>query len=164
MERNEQVALLPVVEEGGFEPPKQLCNRFTVCPIWPLWNSSVLSGHRDPMPPHTQLKASAAHGWKQPWFYGRSWCLLCDRYPITSRQLLQNTYCRNSVAVSIVQLSSPVELYQCCYIDWCRWRDSNPYAYAREPKPRMSTNFITSAYLGRMVVLPNTISHSYHCS
>ncbi len=23
---------------GGFEPPKTSVNRFTVCPIWPLWN------------------------------------------------------------------------------------------------------------------------------
>jgi hypothetical protein len=25
------------VGQDGFEPPKQLSNRFTVCPIWPLW-------------------------------------------------------------------------------------------------------------------------------
>ena len=26
------------VGRGGFEPPKAKANRFTVCPIWPLWN------------------------------------------------------------------------------------------------------------------------------
>ena len=26
------------VGRGGFEPPKAYANRFTVCPIWPLWN------------------------------------------------------------------------------------------------------------------------------
>ena len=26
------------VGRGGFEPPKSSDNRFTVCPIWPLWN------------------------------------------------------------------------------------------------------------------------------
>ena len=25
-----------LVGEGGFEPPKSLNNRFTVCPLWPL--------------------------------------------------------------------------------------------------------------------------------
>ena len=28
-----------LVGAGGFEPPKQLCNRFTVCPHWPLGNT-----------------------------------------------------------------------------------------------------------------------------
>ena len=32
-----------LVEEGGFEPPKSKDSRFTVCPIWPLWNSSIFS-------------------------------------------------------------------------------------------------------------------------
>ena len=27
------------VGEDGFEPPKVLTSRFTVCPIWPLWYS-----------------------------------------------------------------------------------------------------------------------------
>ena len=31
-----------VVEAGGFGPPKQRCNRFTVCPLWPLGNASSL--------------------------------------------------------------------------------------------------------------------------
>ena len=26
---------------GGFEPPKAYANRFTVCPIWPLWNLPI---------------------------------------------------------------------------------------------------------------------------
>ena len=29
------------VGEDGFEPPKSRDSRFTVCPIWPLWNSPV---------------------------------------------------------------------------------------------------------------------------
>ena len=29
-----------LVEAGGFGPPKQRCNRFTVCPLWPLGNAS----------------------------------------------------------------------------------------------------------------------------
>ena len=29
------------VGEDGFEPPKSKDNRFTVCPIWPLWYSPV---------------------------------------------------------------------------------------------------------------------------
>jgi hypothetical protein len=28
------------VERGGFEPPKDFANRFTVCPLWPLGNLS----------------------------------------------------------------------------------------------------------------------------
>ena len=32
--------LLFLVEAGGFGPPKQRCNRFTVCPLWPLGNAS----------------------------------------------------------------------------------------------------------------------------
>ena len=28
-----------LVGEDGFEPPKSRDSRFTVCPIWPLWNS-----------------------------------------------------------------------------------------------------------------------------
>ena len=31
------------VGEDGFEPPKSRDSRFTVCPIWPLWNSPSLS-------------------------------------------------------------------------------------------------------------------------
>ncbi len=31
-----------LVEEGGFGPPKSKDNRFTVCPLWPLGNSSIL--------------------------------------------------------------------------------------------------------------------------
>ncbi len=30
-----------VVEEDGFEPSKAIANRFTVCPLWPLGNSST---------------------------------------------------------------------------------------------------------------------------
>ena len=30
------------VGEDGFEPPKSKDSRFTVCPIWPLWNSPGL--------------------------------------------------------------------------------------------------------------------------
>ncbi len=30
-----------MVDEGGFEPPKRSRNRFTVCPLWPLGNSSI---------------------------------------------------------------------------------------------------------------------------
>ena len=30
------------VGEDGFEPPKSRDSRFTVCPIWPLWNSPSL--------------------------------------------------------------------------------------------------------------------------
>ena len=32
-----------LVGAGGFEPPKQLCNRFTVCPHWPLGNTPTCS-------------------------------------------------------------------------------------------------------------------------
>ena len=32
-----------VVDEGGFGPPKLKSNRFTVCPLWPLGNSSIFS-------------------------------------------------------------------------------------------------------------------------
>ncbi len=31
------------VGKDGFEPPKSKDSRFTVCPIWPLWNLPVLS-------------------------------------------------------------------------------------------------------------------------
>ena len=31
-----------LVGEGGFGPPKLKSNRFTVCPLWPLGNSSIL--------------------------------------------------------------------------------------------------------------------------
>ena len=31
-----------LVEEGGFEPPKLNSDRFTVCSLWPLGNSSIL--------------------------------------------------------------------------------------------------------------------------
>lgn len=27
-----------LVGRDGFEPSKEYSNRFTVCPIWPLWN------------------------------------------------------------------------------------------------------------------------------
>ncbi len=27
-----------LVGKDGFEPPKAYASRFTVCPIWPLWN------------------------------------------------------------------------------------------------------------------------------
>jgi hypothetical protein len=30
-------ATMDAVGREGFEPSKQLSNRFTVCPIWPLW-------------------------------------------------------------------------------------------------------------------------------
>ena len=30
-----------MVDEGGFGPPKLKSNRFTVCPLWPLGNSSI---------------------------------------------------------------------------------------------------------------------------
>ena len=32
-----------LVGAGGFEPPKLKSNRFTVCPIWPLWNAPIYS-------------------------------------------------------------------------------------------------------------------------
>ena len=32
-----------LVGEGGFGPPKLKSNRFTVCPLWPLGNSPILS-------------------------------------------------------------------------------------------------------------------------
>ena len=32
-------ALIKVVGADGFEPPKLKSSRFTVCPIWPLWNT-----------------------------------------------------------------------------------------------------------------------------
>ena len=31
-------AFLFLVGKDGFEPPKSKDSRFTVCPIWPLWN------------------------------------------------------------------------------------------------------------------------------
>ena len=31
------------VGADGFEPPKSKDSRFTVCPIWPLWNTPLLS-------------------------------------------------------------------------------------------------------------------------
>ena len=31
------------VGKDGFEPPKAKASRFTVCPIWPLWNLPVTS-------------------------------------------------------------------------------------------------------------------------
>ena len=36
--------LLPCLEVGGdgFEPPKSKDNRFTVCPIWPLWKPPLM--------------------------------------------------------------------------------------------------------------------------
>ena len=30
------------VGADGFEPPKSKDSRFTVCPIWPLWNTPKL--------------------------------------------------------------------------------------------------------------------------
>ena len=33
------------VDGGGFEPPKQICSRFTVCPLWPLGNPSIYEIH-----------------------------------------------------------------------------------------------------------------------
>lgn len=36
------IACDDVVEEGGFEPPKLNSDRFTVCSLWPLGNSSIL--------------------------------------------------------------------------------------------------------------------------
>ena len=30
-----------VVGADGFEPPKVKTSRFTVCPIWPLWNTPL---------------------------------------------------------------------------------------------------------------------------
>ena len=29
--------------DGGFEPPKDLASRFTVCPLWPLGKSPILN-------------------------------------------------------------------------------------------------------------------------
>ena len=38
-----QLSYAPIhmVEENGFEPLKTFVNRFTVCPLWPLGNSSM---------------------------------------------------------------------------------------------------------------------------
>ncbi len=33
------------VGADGFEPPKLKSSRFTVCPIWPLWNTPVVNDH-----------------------------------------------------------------------------------------------------------------------
>ena len=30
------------VGSDGFEPPKAKASRFTVCPIWPLWNTPLI--------------------------------------------------------------------------------------------------------------------------
>ena len=30
---------IKLVGADGFEPPKSKDSRFTVCPIWPLWNT-----------------------------------------------------------------------------------------------------------------------------
>ena len=32
-----------IVGADGFEPPKSKDSRFTVCPIWPLWKTPVVS-------------------------------------------------------------------------------------------------------------------------
>ena len=32
------------VGADGFEPPKVSTSRFTVCPIWPLWNTPIVAG------------------------------------------------------------------------------------------------------------------------
>ena len=34
--------LIPEVGGDGFEPPKSKDNRFTVCPIWPLWKPPLM--------------------------------------------------------------------------------------------------------------------------
>ena len=39
MFRERTEAAKRLVGAGGFEPPKLKSNRFTVCPIWPLWNA-----------------------------------------------------------------------------------------------------------------------------
>lgn len=36
-----------MVEEGGFEPPKLKSDRFTVCSLWPLGNSSIYEVMKD---------------------------------------------------------------------------------------------------------------------
>lgn len=36
-----------LVEGDGFEPSKSIDNRFTVCPLWPLGNPSVLTIYGD---------------------------------------------------------------------------------------------------------------------
>ena len=38
----EYATLLLEVGGDGFEPPKSKDNRFTVCPIWPLWKPPIL--------------------------------------------------------------------------------------------------------------------------
>ena len=37
----EYATLLLEVGGDGFEPPKSKDNRFTVCPIWPLWKPPI---------------------------------------------------------------------------------------------------------------------------
>ena len=41
------IACSTSVGTDGFEPPKAKASRFTVCPIWPLWNmpSTKFTGH-----------------------------------------------------------------------------------------------------------------------
>ncbi len=46
-----------LVERGGFEPPKAIASRFTVCPVWPLRYLSAISPtskqkREIPIPPH----------------------------------------------------------------------------------------------------------------
>ena len=38
------------VGADGFEPPKSKDSRFTVCPIWPLWNTPVYQRTSRPLP------------------------------------------------------------------------------------------------------------------
>ena len=39
---------LVFVGTDGFEPPKAKASRFTVCPIWPLWNMPITLVESDP--------------------------------------------------------------------------------------------------------------------
>ena len=48
------------VGRGGFEPPKAYANRFTVCPIWPLWNLPIRTSQwRDSNPRPADYKSAA---------------------------------------------------------------------------------------------------------
>ena len=37
------------VGADGFEPPKSRDSRFTVCPIWPLWNTPMIQRSLEPL-------------------------------------------------------------------------------------------------------------------
>ena len=54
-----------IVGREGFEPSKQLSNRFTVCPIWPLWYlPDSITQKKEPMegfePPTSWLQISCS--------------------------------------------------------------------------------------------------------